>query len=377
MNAHPQYPRRILLMVTGLTPQIVTETLYALAMRTEPPFVPTEMHLLTTVDGAERARLTLLSQDPGWFHRLCQDYGLSGIRFDAGHIHMLEGARGEPLDDIRDLEDNQVAADAITEHVRRLTSDPDSALHVSIAGGRKTMGFYAGYALSLYGRPQDRLSHVLVSIPYESNQAFYYPTPYHRVIFTQGPDSKPIDTRDAQVTLADIPFVRLRHGLPQALLEGRASFCETVAAVNRTLGPPELVIDLRGRILRAGGIDIKLPPADLAFYSWLARRCLGGKDPIHCPKDGVLEPEFAQEFLSEYRAILGPMGDDDRTSKCLAQGMDKMFFLERKYNVNDRLKAVLGPHADIYLICKYGRKPRTRYRMGVAVGVIRFGTAVE
>jgi CRISPR-associated protein (TIGR02584 family) len=33
---------------------------------------------------------------------------------------------------------------------------------MSIAGGRKTMGFYAGYALSLYGRAQDRMSHVLV-----------------------------------------------------------------------------------------------------------------------------------------------------------------------------------------------------------------------
>ena len=34
------------------------------------------------------------------------------------------------------------------------------------------MGFYLGYALSLYGRTQDRLSHVLVSSPYES-RAYY------------------------------------------------------------------------------------------------------------------------------------------------------------------------------------------------------------
>ena len=32
-------------------------------------------------------------------------------------------------------------------------------MHVSIAGGRKTRGFLAGYTLSLLGRPQDRLSH--------------------------------------------------------------------------------------------------------------------------------------------------------------------------------------------------------------------------
>jgi CRISPR-associated protein (TIGR02584 family) len=28
-------------------------------------------------------------------------------------------------------------------------------------GERKTMGFYVGYALSLFGRAQDRLSHVI------------------------------------------------------------------------------------------------------------------------------------------------------------------------------------------------------------------------
>ena len=48
------YPRRILLAVTGLSPQIVTETLHALAVGGEQPFVPTEIHLITTAEGAER-----------------------------------------------------------------------------------------------------------------------------------------------------------------------------------------------------------------------------------------------------------------------------------------------------------------------------------
>ena len=37
------YPRRILLAVTGLSPQIVTETLYALAVKGNPAWVPTEI----------------------------------------------------------------------------------------------------------------------------------------------------------------------------------------------------------------------------------------------------------------------------------------------------------------------------------------------
>ncbi|HNU20229.1 MAG TPA: CRISPR-associated ring nuclease, partial [Hydrogenophilus thermoluteolus] len=57
------FSRRILLAVSGLTPQIVTETLYALIHQPQ-PFVPTEIHLITTLEGAKRAKLALFSQDP-------------------------------------------------------------------------------------------------------------------------------------------------------------------------------------------------------------------------------------------------------------------------------------------------------------------------
>lgn len=154
--------RRILLAVTGLTPQVVTETLYFLACRAESPWIPDEVHLITTSTGAEGARLNLLLPD-GWFHRLRADFQLPDIEFPVSNIHILKDGAGQPLDDIRTPEQNTLAADFITETLRRLTEDPASELHVSIAGGRKTMGYYLGYALSLYGRPQDRLSHVLVS----------------------------------------------------------------------------------------------------------------------------------------------------------------------------------------------------------------------
>jgi CRISPR-associated protein (TIGR02584 family) len=262
-----RYHRRILLAVTGLSPQVVTETLFALCVERKPPFVPTEIQLLTTAEGAERARLSLLSADPGWFARFLTDYRLPSITFGAAQIHVLRDDAGNPLDDIRTLADNARAADTITDWVRALTADPESALHVSIAGGRKTMGYYLGYALSLFGRPQDRLSHVLVPEPFESSWEFFYPTPYHRVITTR--ENKLADTAEAAVTLAEIPFVRLREGLPDRLLAGTASFGQSVAAAQRALDLPVLIIDLAGQRIRAGGELITLPPAVLAFYSRL------------------------------------------------------------------------------------------------------------
>ena len=161
-NTNPEsYPHRILVAVTGMSPQIVTETLYTLAVQQEPKFVPTEVRLITTEEGAQQAKQSLLHKDR-WFHRLLTDYDLPPIQFEPEQIHVLKDANGNPLDDIRSVEDNTAAADAITDLIRKLTGDDSSALHVSIAGGRKTMGFYLGYVLSLFGRIQDRLSHVLV-----------------------------------------------------------------------------------------------------------------------------------------------------------------------------------------------------------------------
>ncbi len=62
-----------------------------------------------------------------------------------------------------------------------------------------------------------------------------------RVLQTR--DGQLADTATAQVALAEVPFVSLRHGLPTALLPGQASFNDTVAAARAALAPPQLVLD--------------------------------------------------------------------------------------------------------------------------------------
>lgn len=349
------FPRRVLLAVSGLSPQIVTETLYALALQIAQPFIPTEIHLITTGEGAQRAELALLSAGLGWFHKLCSDYRLPNIQFDRSHIHTMCDAHGSRMDDIRSVADNQAAADFITARVREFSADPQCALHVSIAGGRKTMGFYLGYALSLYGRPQDRLSHVLVSAPFENSFDFFYPTPYSRVLETH--DKKLADTAQAQVTLAEIPFVSLRHGLPEALLRGAASFGETVRTAQAALAPPELYIDLSNRRIRAGGKMIRLPPAELALLATFARRASASLESLPAPAKGAPDLDWAQRYLCEYRAITGTLADIEATEHALRNGMDGEYFSARKSKLERRLKAALGPAAAPYLIDAGGQRP--------------------
>lgn len=346
-------PRRILLAVTGLTPQIVTETLYALARREEDPWIPHEIHLITTATGANNARLNLLAGE-GWFHRLCEDYGLPGIVFNPEHIHVLLDAEGGALDDIRTQADNTLAADFITEQLRQLTEDPDSELHVSIAGGRKTMGYYLGYALSLYGRPQDRLSHVLVSDPYETNRGFYYPTPYEHPIHSKRGDKEiTVDARNAEVDLASIPFVLLRDGLPERLRTGQTSFSRAVATANRGLQEPCLVLDVAQQRVWADDEEIALSKTEFPILLWLAERATRGERTTDWS-----QPEVAREFLSDVAArIFNPDGADyQRLEESLGWRIAKScepheYFQPHKTNINKAFAYALGKRpAERYVI---------------------------
>lgn len=349
-----EYPRRILLCVTGLSPQIITETLYALAIDCQPAFVPTEVHLLTTVEGARLAQASLLHSDGGQYLALFADWPqIAPPRLDSNTIHIIDGPDGLPLADIRTPEENVAAADTIASVVRHLTRDPECAVHVSIAGGRKTMGFYLGYALSLYARPQDRLSHVLVSAPFESHPNFFYPPRQPRRLTTR--DGRHIDTADAKVTLAEIPFVRLRHGLPEALLHGEARYSDTVNAIQQSFAPPHLLIDLKHRSVICGSTAIVMKPQLLAWMAWWATLAREGR-----PETAWRDAD-AGLFLDIYRAVIGiDITDYENTAKLLGNGMEKEFFQTKNSKMERELKDALGPAATPYLLATTGKRPHTR-----------------
>ncbi|MGH8563141.1 MAG: CRISPR-associated ring nuclease Csm6 [Gammaproteobacteria bacterium] len=356
-----EYPRRILVAVTGLSPQVVTETLYALAVKPEDrhPFLPTDVYLITTNTGGQHARLNLLSDEPGWFHRLRRDYALPEIAFSPDHILVVPGTDGEPLDDIRTPADNERTADFITDQIRVMTGQNTAALHVSIAGGRKTMGYYLGYALSLFGRPQDRLSHVLVSPPFESHPEFYYPTPSERVIHTLDRQQLALNCHNANVELADIPFVRLRDDLPKGLVDGKLRFSEVVAEAQKALPPIELVLDPAARKVMAGGESVGLKRADFAFYWWAAERRRQGLPGVHWSENGI-----ERELLAHYAQLVGRhSGEYVKAEEAYAIGFTKENFDPRKAHINKALEQTLGHRrAQPYLLAPLERIPRTRYR---------------
>ena len=214
----------------------------------------------------------------------------------------------------------------------------------------------------------------MVNEPFETSWDFFYPTPYSRVLQTR--DGKLADTAMAEVTLAEIPFVSLRHGLPDALLAGAASFNDTVAAANAALAPPHLLIDLQRRRILTAGKTIDLPPAELAMLAAFARHTLAGGGPLSAPDKHVPDLEWARRYQREYLAITGVAGDTDATVQALKNGMDGDYFSQRKSKLDKRLKTALGPAAEAYRIHDGGTRPR-RYGLTLAAESIRFQLATH
>ncbi|MEY4592618.1 MAG: hypothetical protein RIR18_1513 [Pseudomonadota bacterium] len=360
--------RRVLLAVTGLSPQIVTETLYALAVARETPWVPDEIRVVTTIEGAERAKLTLLEPDTGHFHALCRDYGLSGkILFNAEQIQVIRNAEGLPLSDIRTPEDNTLAADALLAEVRSLCADEHTELHVSIAGGRKTMGFFLGYALSLFGRVQDRLSHVLVNDPFESLTDFYYPPATPKVLYTR--DGRPMHTSAAKVMLAEIPFVRLRDGLPKEALSHGSPFAALVSTAQQMVAPSGLRFDLANRLVWCGKQAVKLPPANLAWYAFLAKCRIDGLGDEGFVRFSDVDPST---YLAIYGRIVGRSHDKFlATQQAMKNGFEPSLFEQRKSKINRELSTELSLASSPYLIVCRGDKPRMRYGINLDSGAIK------
>jgi CRISPR-associated protein (TIGR02584 family) len=278
--------RHILLCVAGLTPQIITETLYALTqLRGERV---DEIRVITTLDGRDRimtgvvngrgrAEESLLHPEVGRFYAFCRDFKIDpqSIKFDEKTISLLHTRDGLTLPNIRTPRENELAGDRVCEIVRELTKAADTRIHASAAGGRKTMGIYLTAAMQLFGRVQDTLSHVLVNEDFEGNPNFYYPPP--KPIKLQTRDGREVSTKDAQIYLAPIPFIRLR-GVRSNWLDGQSdnSYGQIVESAQTTLDLFEREYDLNVDLKRSrlvigqGRLSINLAPRELFFYTMFA-----------------------------------------------------------------------------------------------------------
>ncbi len=268
--------KEVLIFVTGTTPQIITETIYAL-IHQNPPVYPDAIYIITTKYGEKVVKENLIYS--GVFRDFCREFNISEDILNEDSIVVVRGSNGKPLDDIKEAEDNKFLGDFITDFIRDKSSDEKVRLHCSLAGGRKTMSFYLGSALQLFGRPWDKLYHVLVTPEFESNPGFYYKperdrvlTPFNLPLNKKDGSLKELHTKDAEIFLAELPFIRLRDKIP---LNGK-NFKELVEEgqkeIDTALTQPFIKIKLKEHSIYIGDKPVDLIPIQIMIYVHFIRR---------------------------------------------------------------------------------------------------------
>lgn len=291
--------KHILLAVMGTSPQVLTKTLYALHDLGRS--LPDEVYVITTKNSKKKLIDGLCVQ--GHWKRMLNDYDMPEIKFDESHIWLIEDEYGLAINDSKAESEQSIIADFITRKVAKLTSDANCFIHASIACGRKSMAFYLGYAMSLYGLKQDMLSHVFVDDDFEFVSDFYYPTPYDNWI--DGKEAgKRINTKLAKVTFAEIPFVRMRNHFTGSLLRQLEdeSFSKTVASMNAVNETLDVSICRKARGLSVLGVTVSLPAKLLAMYLFILSQ---PERKVKVSSVFQQSTQYSQQFLQKFSELRG------------------------------------------------------------------------
>ena len=141
--------KTVLLAVCGLSPQIITETLYALYQSNRHV---NAIHIITTRDGKEKIFSELFAGKSGHYYRYLEEYGIDPAIIDFGHrnIHVITDDHGIEIPDIINESHNEQLLKKCMELTFHFTKDPETAVFFSVAGGRKTMSSCLTLAAQMY-----------------------------------------------------------------------------------------------------------------------------------------------------------------------------------------------------------------------------------
>jgi CRISPR-associated protein (TIGR02584 family) len=328
------YKQRVLIVLVGMSPAVLTETIWALATLDESErFIPTCVKVITTGAGKRKLIDQVLTPKP-WrtgsasvFDRLCaQPIGLPRLPFAEGDILVPQDGEGSEYKDAHAAPELEAMSDLILETVRGYTGSPETVVYVSLAGGRKSMAHYAGQVMTAVGRPQDRLLHVIVTPSrLERCAKFFFPDttqiePYQTT--NDAGESEPVDPNDKEnpiaLSLATESFLLLPPPTRAAVdPDGDLSFASLMAALTSYHNPPQkrkLLIDVKERRAYIDGVELCNPDAKGTNAS-----------------PAGLEPQL---FLylwtlaeSEHQAFDKPLGDED----------SKRYFINWEYLQRSRL----------------------------------------
>lgn len=301
----------VLIAVSGLTPAIITETVWALARET-PPTIPDQIIVLTTETGRARIAEQLFGEERLWERlraallgpRHAEDPRLD---FDCTPdrvkvFHRRVGTRRLPITDLASLADNKAIADALVDELWQHTSKPDTRVIASLAGGYKTMSALCLSAMQLLANSGDRVTHVLVGGGYDkASPGFFFPEqPQQRLVGPSGPLQAAAAANKIQ--LIEVPVIPLRrwfedllHTKPPSydvlLSQGAAALHTSHAAdLHLALGPIVLPPGAKSRHFAViNDHRLHLSTDQFAYLRFFAERSVAGQPAFERAVDVIEE----------------------------------------------------------------------------------------
>lgn len=298
----------VLLSLVGTAPAVLSETVWALATQDE-PVIPDRVIAMTTSTGAAKIKEKLFTD--GHWEQMLKDLQEQGVdharRLRFGPIGdsirvFPDVTRSRELDDIRTAEDNEAVAEFCMETIRGFVENDSTRLIVSIAGGRKTTSAILYSVMSLLGRAEDQIQHILVDDHWMFQPGFMYPG--CKGVFVDQATGNSLSSSEATLQVVDVPFVPLRYLFERDLQRSAGSFRELMNQVRaRSVNVAE---DLSVQLSTATGSfwvcgqEVNLSPNEFLLYLYFARRAVDGLPAISgYAAIGDELQELRDEFLKE------------------------------------------------------------------------------
>jgi len=322
--------KNILVCVSGLTPQIVTETLFCLSVKEK--IVINEIYVITTqrgrdvVLGIDKHPATPKSSLKTEIKNLCTKYKLKLPLFNNNDIHIIVAKEESvELPDIRSDKDNILFPNKVSSFLRDVTGNINNTLYCSITGGRKSMSVHIANALSLFARERDRLLHVLTSEKYEF-KGFY-----------------PLNKKEAAaLQLADIPFVRLRSILSYEIKGKNLMELNFDQIVNFTQNrlkvlsdQNKLICNIEKRELSYGNNSISLEPMEFLFYYFFVDQKTKQKNKISIYD--ITSADTASQFTGYLESYYPYYYLRENQKKSWQRGFDATDFRSKRTKINKKI----------------------------------------
>ncbi|CAK0751809.1 CRISPR-associated protein Csx14 [Gammaproteobacteria bacterium] len=257
-----------LVVLAGLTPQVITEALFVLSVR-EGRHVA-HISVLTSPEGADTVQNALLLTHDTPLERFCRDYGIqrSRLLFGLEDLHRLWPRRevGGAL--------QPASLDGVMERLATWCSEGELPIIACVAGGRKDMVVLLTQIFALLARPEDRLVHLLTSPHFENLAEFFYPPPQPATLAVHRAGGVMfLNSAEAQVEMMEIPLVRLRSLVDEETRRGLVSLEMAQQRIQReveSLNPSLRIFPRKLAVWYHGGETV-LPPKEFAVLLFFAQ----------------------------------------------------------------------------------------------------------